>query len=297
MNIIYNKGINTFLRTVLKPFSARLPERFKFPVNGTFTVKGAHVPRFKMATNPTSWSSRKLFWDNVEGFEFSSVRIFTKLISNSRLFIDIGSNIGYYSLLASRISNGETRVYAFEPMPSAFEFLSLNIRLNKFNNITPVKAALSDQEGDSVFYSIVNPKFENLPQLTGDGGLSQVHSGTRARSSFNVKVMTLDHFVSSINEDFAIDFMKIDTEANEHMVLRGAKKVLADHRPIIQCEILKGQVEREVEEALAPFNYRYFIAAERGLMPVDHLTGNKTSFVDFYLVPAEKLPLVASFIV
>jgi hypothetical protein len=109
-------------------------------------------------------------------------------------------------------------------------------------------------------------------------------------------VFTLDHFVSTIKDGVHVDFMKIDTEANEHLVLRGAKNVLSVHRPIIQCEVLKNQVEAEVEQALAAFNYRYFIATDLGLKPVEHLTGNQTAFVDFYLVPAEKLGLIESFI-
>ena len=56
--------------------------------------------------------------------------------------------------------------------------------------------------------------------------------------------------------------------------MQGAKTVLAQHRPIIQCEILKNQIEKELEAALAGFDYVYFRATHGGLVPVERLTGN-----------------------
>jgi|GEM_PF-5018558 len=70
-NVIYNKGINSVLRTFLKPFSKLLPNNLKFPVNGVFTVKGNNITPFKISTNPTNCVAKNLFWDNAEGFEFS----------------------------------------------------------------------------------------------------------------------------------------------------------------------------------------------------------------------------------
>src|SRR5207244_3837576 len=162
-----------------KPFSKIIPDKFKFPVNGIFTVHGHGIFPFKVKTNPTSWFSKKVFWDNVEGFEFNSVRIFCEVVKQSRVFFDIGSNIGYYSLLASSVTNKKIKVYAFEPMPSAHSFLVDNISLNNYDNIHPEKLALSDKKGKATFYSIANEKFSHFPQLTGDGGLSQFQSGNR----------------------------------------------------------------------------------------------------------------------
>jgi len=297
IKIIYNKYINSLLRTILKPFSKIIPANLKFPVNGVFKVRGNQVPPFKISTNPTSWFSKKVFWDNVEGFEFNSVRVFCHLAKTSDVFFDIGANIGYYSLLASSIRKGSLSVYAFEPMPSAFQYLVENIAINGFNNIKPQQLALSDQQGSATFYSILNKKFKEFPQLTGDGGLSATHSGERTKINFEVQINTLDNFVAKFLDNKCIDLIKLDTEANEHKVLSGAHDVLKNHRPIIQCEILKNQIEDELENILGNYDYLYYRATDKGLDSVHTFRNNKTAFVDYYLVPKEKTKLIAAFVI
>ncbi|MBX3164729.1 MAG: FkbM family methyltransferase [Bacteroidetes bacterium] len=295
--IIYNKHINTLLRNLFKPFSKIIPAKYKFPVYGIFTVRGNNVPPFKVSSNPTSYFSKKVFWDGVEGFEFNSVKVFCELVKNSETFFDIGANIGYYSLLASAIKNKNILVYAFEPMPSAFDFLKENISINHFSNVQPQLLALSNEKGTATFYSIINEKFKKFPQLTGDGGLSEVQSGQRTKINFEVKIDTLDNFVVEHLNGKKIDLIKLDTEANEHRVLSGADTVLKTHRPLIQCEILKNQIEKEIEAIMNKYDYLYFLATDKGLQPVGSFINNNSQFVDYYLVPKEKKHLVEKFII
>lgn len=296
MNLIYNKGINSLLRNLFRPFSKIIPQKFKFPVHGTFVLRGNNVPSFKINTNPTSYFSKKIFWDGIEGFEFNSVKIFCEVLKNSDVFFDIGANIGYYSLLASAIKNKNIEVYAFEPMPSAFDFLKKNIEINQFFNIKPQKLALSNEKGTAMFYSILNEKFKEIPQLTGDGGLSQFQSGQRTKVNFEVKIDTLNNFVSEHLGTRKIDLIKLDTEANEHRVLSGADTILKDHRPLIQCEVLKNQIEKEIEIVMSKYDYMYFRATDKGLVLVNSFLSNNSDFVDYYLVPREKKHLVEKYI-
>jgi FkbM family methyltransferase len=294
--ILYKHPVNSFVRTLLKPLSPWLPTGVKFPVTGIFTVRGKGVKPFKMKTNPTSAVTKFLFWDDVEGFEYSSVRVFLDLAKSSKVFFDIGANIGYYSLLASSINN-KIVVHAFEPMPSIYDFLLDNVRLNGFNNIIPRQLALSDQPGTATFYGIQNKKFPGMPQLTGDGSLNSSHSNSSNKVSFLVNIQTLDNYVSENLKGEKLDLIKLDTEAHEHFVLRGAHEVLSQHRPLIQCEILKNQIEKELEEIIAPYNYRYYRATPEGLQPVSSFLGNDSKYVDYYLVPSEKQALVEKFVI
>lgn len=291
-HLLYRPAVNALARKVLKPFSHLLPNSLKFPISGSFTVKGKTVPPFTMLTNPTSAVTKFVFWGNVEGFEYNAVQVFLKLVPQSKLFYDIGSNIGYYSLLAESLTKNSLKTYAFEPMPSAFDYLQQNININKFDSIIPVKLALSDSKGAATFHAIENPKFAGLPQLTGDGSLNGNSSQNESKVTFDVAIDTLDNFASLHASDGKIDLIKLDTEANEHKVLQGAKMVLAQHRPIIQCEILKNQIEVELEAALQEFDYLYFRATHAGLVPVSSLSGNTTAYHDHYLVPREKLELI-----
>jgi FkbM family methyltransferase len=64
------------------------------------------------------------------------------------IFVDVGANIGYYSLLASRLVGPSGRVYAIEASPTIYASLIENIRLNGCPNITPIHAAASDARGE-----------------------------------------------------------------------------------------------------------------------------------------------------
>ena len=291
-SLLYDETINALTRSLLRPFRAVLPTSVKFPVNGTMMVRGKSAPSFKMNTNPTNAVTKFLFWNDIEGFEFNAVQVFLKLLPQTNVFFDIGSNIGYYSLLAASASNDSIETYAFEPMPSIYDYLVKNCKINKYKNIHPVKLALSDCNGEAEFYAINNPKFAQFPQLTGDGSLNENSSVNGSKTFFKVQTETLDTFVANTLGSKKIDLIKLDTEANEHKVLAGATMVLSKHRPIIQCEVLKNQIEDELENVLAPHNYLYFVATHKGLQVVKSLKGNTTPYNDHYLVPAEKLEIL-----
>jgi len=296
IRLIYYKNINTLIRSLMLPFKNYLPKSIKIPVNGSFRVRSQSFPTFNMNANPTSHSAKLLYWNGVEGFEFHAVKIFAHLAKESKCFLDVGSNLGYYSLLASAITNKRIQCFAFEPMPSAFEVLESNIKLNDFDNIHAYKLALSQSKGEATFYMIVNEKFSHFPQLTGDGGLNAIQSGNRAKYQFEVYTDTLDNFVSS-NVQIKVDLMKIDTEGNEHFVLDGGHDVLANHRPIIQCEILPTSQKGALLKTLEDKQYKYFNATDKGLIEVDNFDLSNPNFQDYYFVPIEKLNLISRFIV
>jgi len=295
--VFYSKPVNQLIIKFIRPFRSFIPVKNQFPIHGTFKVKGKNIESFKMTTNPTNAVTKFLYWRNIEGFEYSSVKIFIELIKTSRIFFDVGSNIGYYSLLASSIRKKQIEVYAFEPMPSIFDYLKKNIVLNNYKNINPINLALSNENGTATFYSILNLKFKELPQLTGDGGLSAEHSGISSKIRFNVNTITLDDFVLKNLGNKKIDLIKLDVEANEQKVLMGADKVLSIHRPIIQCEILKNQIEIELLDVLKKYDYLYFRCTDNGLLLVDSFLNNTSTFVDYYLVPSELLEKVKAFMV
>ena len=73
--------------------------------------------------------------------------------------------------------------------------------------------------------------------------------------------------------------------------------MLSEHRPIIQCEILKNQIEVEIETILRPYNYLYYRATDKGLVQVSSFINNTSVFVDYYLVPQEKKTTIQKFII
>ncbi|MEM3829695.1 MAG: FkbM family methyltransferase [Conexivisphaerales archaeon] len=120
-------------------------------------------------------------------------------------FADVGANSGYYTLMASKLIQGE--VYAFEPNEYSYERLVNNISLNKLTNVRPFKIGLSDRRGSAIMYD----------SPSGDGANTMIKI-PKSSKSYSIKVDTLDNVL----EDEKVDVMKVDVEGYEEEVLRGA---------------------------------------------------------------------------
>jgi FkbM family methyltransferase len=140
-----------------------------------------------------------------------------RVLKPGDLFVDIGANVGYFSLLAARLGG---RVIAFEPNPECRAELAHNIALNGFRDIDVRATGIADRRGQDVLY--VESK-ENL----GAGSLKSV-SGIPVA----VEVDTLDGQLAG--ESPAI--IKLDIEGAELMALRGGAQTLARTRAVI-CEV------------------------------------------------------------
>lgn len=162
----------------------------------------------------------------VETFDTENVISILKKLKPDFTFYDIGSNTGWYTMIASTINTTNT-VYSFEPIKEHIDFQKETVSLNKKESqVTIFEVALSDHNG-----------METI-RLAGsgtslDGGFLETDFGKR-----DVKVQTLD----SITEEQKLnkpDFIKIDVEGHEYKLLTGAKKVLSESSPILFVEIIK----------------------------------------------------------
>lgn len=164
------------------------------------------------------------------------------ILKKGKVFLDIGSNAGFHALCAA--SSFET-VYAFEPTPDTFERLQNNINLNGFQNVHAARLALSSEAGYAKFYV--------SDGHCGGNTMLASHNGEQ-RQAIEVEMTTLDDFVASKGIE-GIDLIKIDVEGFEAEVLKGARKTIEQHRPILFIEIFGSAAARKVLDAL-PRTYR-----------------------------------------
>ena len=96
--------------------------------SGTIKFKlDALTQEIKFKTNQTNYLTKILFWERKRGFEYTS--IFIELIKDLDVFIDVGANIGYYSILGAKM-NPNLKVFSFEPSIGPMIYLSENIKIN-----------------------------------------------------------------------------------------------------------------------------------------------------------------------
>ncbi len=152
-----------------------------------------------------------------------------ELVETSSKFLDIGANMGFYSIGAA-LTNKSVAVIAFEPNPMIRETLEYNATLNNVGrNITFLEIALSDFQGTETF---------SVPAFTGSGGgsLRNLHPEEGAPNEFNVKVERLDKFR---DQTIGTDLIKIDVEGAEYNLLMGGLATIKENQPTIVIELLR----------------------------------------------------------
>ncbi len=280
---------------MLRPLGRMIPFLVRINVFGPYRLSVPGFGSIQFDCNYTSMHGRLLFWKGIKGFEYHMTRVFLTLVKDANGFLDIGSNIGYYSLLAAKC-NDNMPVVAFEPMPAALEYLRRNKSLNNFNNIDVEEVALSNRNESVSFYIRIDNEFDDdIPQLTGDSSLSNYDNVPR--QEIKVQSRTLDSYLGQW-ADKRFDVLKLDTETTEHLVLEGASEFLARNEPVIFCEVLSGFNEDKLQQALEQFEYSYFVLHNDNVVPIEVLSevkkyGEKN---DCLFVPKSKFEFIAKFI-
>lgn len=144
-------------------------------------------------------------------------------VKSGNTVVDVGTYVdGWHSIIASRIVGPQGRVVCFEPSPMHCARFKENCELNNCRNITLNPLALSNAEGEVEFFE----HGKDSSMLRADG--------MRYLSSYKVRTSTLDRYCRE-NGIAAIDFLKVDTEGADMMVLEGAPEMLGKTR----CALLE----------------------------------------------------------
>lgn len=163
------------------------------------------------------------------GFEKDEIMFVQEYLKKGDYFLDIGSNIGLFSLYASKIVGESGRVFAFEPALKTYTRLQKNIAINNLNNITANRLGVSDKKG-------------TLQLNVSENGHDAWNSFAEIDSSYysgkeSVEVVTIDDYLKEFNVDAKkIKIMKVDVEGWEVQVLKGAADFLKNYSPILMVE-------------------------------------------------------------
>jgi len=144
-----------------------------------------------------------------------------KILKPGMCVVDVGANLGYYTLLASKIVREHGTVYSFEPEPVNFRLFNMSLGENQSHNVLQLQEAVSDTWGIIKLYR-------------ADASQPQQHSIAFdwGKGAENVKSITLDQFWE-IEGRPQIDLVKVHVVGEDPLVLRGAKRVLNQVRPMV----------------------------------------------------------------
>jgi len=164
------------------------------------------------------------FWAAISGENYEpELKAFLHKLAPGSVVVDLGANIGAYTLRAARAIGAESLVFAVEPIPSIFQNLLENISINRFSNVVALNSAAGEASG--------------VARLNLGASGYNASSIVRPESgeSIEVDVISMDDILEKYDVK-RLDLVKMDIEGAEAMAIRGMRSSLRRFRPLILFE-------------------------------------------------------------
>ncbi len=202
----------------------------------------------------------KIIYDGFEEEELSFVK---GTLAEGDIFIDIGANVGLFSLIASECIGATGSIISFEPSPVTFNRLAENISLNAIKNIDLRNIGLSNQTGEFRFY-------------VSDNGYDAWDSfapsqDNKLQKAISVTVSNLDTELEKVDKN-RIKLIKIDVEGWEKYVLLGGENLFRNYAPTVMVEFTEentfnaGYAIHEIYDLMVDYGYVWHTIKEGKLV-------------------------------
>lgn len=231
--------------------------------------------------DPGSRTERRAIWTGT--YDSQLLSRLHRLLEPGAIAVDVGANVGFYSVALGRLLQPlGGRVLAVEPLPANHTRLRENVELNGLaDSVTTVPVALGDRPGIAELRLEAGAPTGNAVAVTA--------ASAAAPAGTVVPVETLDALAERIGLA-SCHLIKLDVEGSELAVVRGARRLLADHRPVVLAELnrywmaQRGWSLADLIAETACHGYRCYRQHRRGFVPLDGSTPSRTEDVVF--IPA-----------
>jgi len=292
-------GWNTYLSRILKGekvhslvsmflASPEFKNRKIFPPDSQIKYVLVELDKFKIYVSPDDWAVGRIIWEKRE-YEPRVTAALRKILEPGMVFVDVGANIGYFSLMAAQIVGNQGRVISFEPNQNNCGLLYLSAQSNNFENIDLYPYAAAEKEATFLY-----------DHLASNGVISDFSRDLEILDANRtlVRSVTLD---KALHEVKKIHVIKIDVEGAEYKVIQGAKSTLKEHRPILFSEFSPSGLQnvskvsgKEYLRMLIENKYHIsIITDQKRLMPckedipkiLDHFEKSRSDHIDIVAHP------------
>lgn len=215
------------------------------------------------------------------GYEVGAIKLLRSLVHPGSIILDVGANIGTFTLPLARAAGPTGAVHAFEPHPRLRERLVRNVALNNLRNVTVCAFALGASSGEATLYG----------STTANQGMASLRPQPGVEEPFPCHVETIDNYIASFSMP-RVDLIKIDAQGADFSVLAGATSTLASHMPSLYFEVaphdlsLFGSQPEDIHHFLKRLGYEIWLhkTAERGRLKLVPVTdGHTKSIKDSWL--------------
>lgn len=158
--------------------------------------------------------------------EPATTQLFKRVVRPGDVVVDLGANMGYFTLLAARIVGSGGRVFAFEPEPTNFAHLTRNIELNAYGQVTAYQKAVADRYGSTkLFICTYDTGHHTINQFDGIAAYAR---GRPAKAEWvEIETVPLDDFLGGHRSRVGV--LKMDIEGAEALALEGMRRILTEN--------------------------------------------------------------------
>ena len=218
----------------------------------------------RLRVDMSSSVGRSIWLRHLYKYEKDVEKVIRDILGKDDVFIDIGANVGYFSVIASRIVGENGNVYSLEAISKLCSLLSESIAMNDIRNINVLNNAAYSENKKILFHSMKNSAF------------SSISKDNTSDNPIEVDAITLDSLIDKVGK---VDVMKIDVEGAEMDVFLGGEKSIRRYRPKIVMEVLDWSLQRfnysskDVLSFLRDIGYKVY-DLKRNLIESDRITNN-----------------------
>ncbi|WP_375547534.1 FkbM family methyltransferase [Oceanicaulis alexandrii] len=228
------------------------------------------------------WKNEDIGWKIITtgSFEPEDIRYLKNTLEPGDTFLDIGANVGLFSLPAAKAVGPSGHVFAFEPIKRNALMLQLSAELNGLANIISlVEHPASNESGLSVEIEIPG----------GDGSYAYMKGSDANLGKKRISTVTIDEILKN-SVASKIRAMKIDIEGAELLALEGAHELLSDFErspDIVMAELIPEYLSRfghnlhDVESFFKKYNYEANFLSGNTLRPITNLLESKSRNIIF----------------
>ncbi len=208
--------------------------------------------------------------------KYPEIFFLKNIVKEGDICIDIGANVGYYSVFLSKLTGETGKVLAVEPVPLFADIWKKNVKRSKINNLKLFNCALG-ANNDIVKMGI--------PEINGvlHHGMTKIVSTKKEKyiKYFDVEMKVPDIIFSNLKK---LDFVKCDVEGYESEVFENMKTIIKKFKPLVQSELSGKENRLKVIGLFKDLGYTANVLKNRQLEKIpekDYLTVSQ----DFYFIP------------
>ena len=255
--------------------------KYVFNPNNTFdqiSTITTYDTTLKIKVDLCDWIQQQIYF--LDYSDQNGINFLKKTLQKGDYFLDIGANIGGFSLVASKLVGDNGKVFAFEAVKHIKRRLDDNIKRNKLKNITVIKGAVFDKNTELELF-LSNKKNSGMSSIlrhTNESGLKETVMGIRIDDFFkNEKIPK-------------IKLIKLDIEGAEINAIAGMAETLSRYKPLVLMEISDGIISNSSYEKesiftlMKTFNYSCQSIDKQG--NIIKIKENKAGYHNYLFTPS-----------